>query len=155
MTEILLVMGLALLWSFLSGTVTTWNLLVGALIGTLMLAVVQRENERSFPRRLVGMLHFLARFAFELIVSNVSVAVLALRPRPRLHPHVIAFPLRVKSDGAITLLSAAITLLPGTVAMGVSEDRSVLYAHAVAEADPARSRAGVARIESLILGFMS
>lgn len=155
MTEFLLVLALALLWSFLSGAVNAWNLLVGALIGLLMLAVVQRENERSFPRRLVGLVRFLVRFVFELLVSNVAVAVLALRPHPRLHPHVIAFPLRVRSDAAITLLSVAITLLPGTVAMGVSEDRTLLYAHAVAERDPARSHAGVARIESLILGFMS
>ncbi len=66
-----------------------------------------------------------------------------------------AVPLRVRSDAAISLLSATITLLPGTVALGLSEDRRILYAHAIGEADPQRSRDSVTRIESLILGFMT
>ena len=39
--------------------------------------------------------------------------------------------------------------------MGVSEDRTLLYAHAIGEADVAKSRDSVTRIERLILGFMT
>lgn len=154
MTAVLAIVALMALWSFLSGGFSTWNMLVGAVLGVLLLSIVQRGQERSFPGRLVALVRFLLRFTFELIVSNIAIAVLALRPRPRLHPHVLAIPLRVRSDGAITFLSLAITLLPGTVAMGVSEDRATLYAHALGERDPDRAREGVTRIESLILGFM-
>ena len=38
--------------------------------------------------------------------------------------------------------------------MGTSEDGRTLYAHAIGEADPESSRAGIRRIEELILGFM-
>ena len=145
---------LSLLWVFLVGNLTLYNVLFGAALGLLLLTMVQEERERSLPRRVVGFARFLGRFLYELVVANVLIALLAVRPRPRFHPHIIAVPLRVESDAAISLLSAAITLLPGTVAMGVSEDRRTLYAHAIAEADPARSRAGVTRIEDLILGFM-
>lgn len=155
MREILTVIAAALLWSFLWGGATSWNLLVGAALGVLLLSVMQRGAEGSFASRLVGVVRFLVRFLFELIVSNVMVALLAFRPRPRFHPHVIEVPLRVRSDAAISLLSLTITLLPGTVAMGVSDDRRALYAHAIAEEDPNRSRGSVQRIESLILGFMS
>jgi multicomponent Na+:H+ antiporter subunit E len=121
----------------------------------LLLSVVEREQERSFPRRLAALVRFVLRFSWELVTANVMVALLALRPRPRYHPHFIAVPLRLQTDAAIGLLSAAITLLPGTVAMGVSDDRRLLYAHAILQADPARSRADVQRIEALILGFMA
>ncbi|MEJ2287557.1 MAG: Na+/H+ antiporter subunit E [Deinococcales bacterium] len=155
MASLLAVLGMALMWSFLMGRLTALNLVVGALLGVLLLSVVERERERSFPRRLWGLVRFVVSFVLELVTSNVLVALLAVRPRPRYHPHIIAVPLRVKSDAAISLLSAAITLLPGTVAMGVSEDRGLLYAHAILQADPERSRASVQRIETLILGFMS
>ncbi len=155
MTEILAVIGLALLWALLVGHLNVTNLLLGGFLGLLLLSVVQRENERSFTRRLRAFVRFVARFLVELVLANAIVALLALRPRPRFHPHIIAVPLRVTSDAAIALLSATITLLPGTVAMGVSEDRGLLYAHAIGESDPSRSRASVTRIEDLILGFMS
>lgn len=155
MAEILALFGIALLWSLLVGSLDLLNLVVGALLGLLLLSLVQRENARSFPRRVAAFTRFAVRFLGELVLANAVVALLALRPRPRFHPHVIAVPLRVTSDGAISLLAATITLLPGTVAMGVSEDRRLLYAHAIGEADPARSRASVTRIEDLILGFMT
>lgn len=155
MKDVLIIAATALLWSFLWGALTAWNLLVGAALGVLLLSVIGRGAARSFGSRAIALVRFLVRFVYELIVSNVMVALLAFRPRPRFHPHVIGVPLRVESDAAITLLSLTITLLPGTVAMGLSEDRRTLYAHAIAEEDPERSRAGVQRIETLILGFMS
>ncbi len=155
MLELLTVLAVALLWVFLAANLTLYNLFIGALLGLLFLSVVRREGERSFPARLVGFARFVAQFLYELFISNIAVALLAVKPRPRLHPHIIAVPLNVKSDAAITLLSAAITLLPGTVAMGVSADRSLLYAHAIGEADVEKSRNSVTRIERLILRFMT
>lgn len=155
MAELLVILAVSLVWVFLAGSGTLVNLLVGALIGLLLLSIVTREQERSFPRRLVAAVRFGARFFAELLVAGVVVAGLTVTPRPRFHPHVIAVPLRVRSDAAISLLSAAITLLPGTVAMGTSEDRRVLYAHAIGTADPAKARDSVVRIEELILGFLT
>ena len=108
--ELLTVLAVALLWAFLAANLTLYNLFIGALLGLLFLSVVRREGERSFPARLVGFARFVAQFLYELFISNIAVALLAVKPRPRLHPHIIAVPLSVKSDAAITLLSAAITL---------------------------------------------
>ncbi len=155
MIELLAIVGLALLWSVLSGTNTPFGLLVGALLGLALLSLIQRRQARSFPRRLLALIRFAIRFLGELVVANVTIARLAVSPRPSYHPHIIAVPLRVESDAAISLLSGAITVLPGTVAMGLSPDRTKLYAHAMGAADPEAARAGVVRIETLILGFMS
>ena len=152
--EILTIVLIALVWALFFGELSLFNLVVGALLGLFLLSVVQRRQERSFPKRLGAVLRFVYRFFVELFVASIVVARLALVPRPTFHPHIIAVPLRVSSDGAIALLSATITLLPGTVAMGVSADRSVLYAHAIGEADVNKARDSVVRIETLILGFM-
>lgn len=154
MSEVLVVVALALLWSFLSGELSAFNLLVGAFLGMLILLATKGESSSSLPRRLWRMVRFIGGFMYELLLAGLMISRLAISRRPRFHPHVIAVPLRVESDGAISLLSATITLLPGTVAMGTSRDRRYLYAHAIAEADPERARDAVARIETLILGFM-
>lgn len=154
MAEVLVVVAVALLWSFLYGEFSSFNLLVGALLGMLMLVAVRQERSSSLPARLWRVLRFIGAFLLELLIAGVLIARLTIARSPRFNPHVIAVPLRVESDAAISLLSAAITLLPGTVAMGTSEDRRTLYAHAMGEADPERSRQSVVRIETLILGFM-
>lgn len=154
MAETLTVLAIALLWSFLLGAMTPFNLLVGVLLGILLLSVVQRERGEGFPKRVWGVVRFVARFLVEVVIANIAIARLAIARRPNFYPHIIAVPLRLKSDAAISLLAATITLLPGTVAMGVSEDKRLLYAHAIGEADIEKAKAGVVRIESLILNFM-
>jgi multicomponent Na+:H+ antiporter subunit E len=155
MTEALTVIGIALLWSFLLGSMSAFNLFIGTLLGILLLSIVQRDKGDGFPQRFLAFVRFTFRFLVEVVIANIVIARLAILPRPDFHPHIIAVPLRVKSDAAISLLAATITLLPGTVAMGVSEDKQVLFAHAIGEADIEKSRDSVIRIETLILAFMT
>lgn len=153
MRQIFILLLFALLWPVLVGELTAYNLLVGAALAVLLLSVV-RSGGGPFARRLWAFTRYLGAFLWELVLANVLIALLALRLRPTFHPHVIAVPLRLKSDAAISLLSATITLLPGTVAMGVSNDRKLLYAHAINIADVAAARASVTRMETRILEFM-
>ena len=102
----------------------------------------------------VAYIRFVLSFFKELVVANLIIARLTLRAHPRYHTHVIAVPIRLESDAAIALLSATITLLPGTVAMGVSNDRKNLYAHAMGTNSVEDAKESVTRMETLILGFM-
>lgn len=153
MLDALAVLALALVWALFSGELSLFNLSVGALLGVFLLSIVRREEGTSIGRRLLGALRFVFRFFVELFIASIGVAKLALLPKPNFYPHVVAVPLHLRSDGAITLLSATITLLPGTVAMGVSEDKSTLYAHAIGVRDIKDVHASITRIEQLILGF--
>lgn len=74
-------------------------------------------------------------FLVELVVSAVKVSLLALSPRLRLRPAIVAYPLTVTSDAEITLLANLITLTPGTLSVDVSEDRKTLFIHAIDVAD--------------------
>ena len=154
MVDIFAILGFSLVWSLFFGELSGYNLVVGALLGLFLLSIVQRDRERSFPKRLGALVFFVYRFLVELVVASFVIVKLTLLPRPAFHPHVLAVPLRLQSDGAISLLAATITLLPGTVAMGVSADKSVLYAHAIGEAELSKAHANITRIETLILGFM-
>ena len=157
MTDILAVILIALLWVFIIGTGTVesapFNLLVGILLGLFLVSLVS-SDERSFPRRIVAYMRFVLSFFKELVVANLIIAKLTLRAHPRYHTHVIAVPIRLESDAAIALLSATITLLPGTVAMGVSNDRKNLYAHAMGTESVEDAKEAVTRMETLIMGFM-
>lgn len=155
MGDALLLLLMALVWALFLGELSIFNLIVGTVIGLLLLGVVQRGQRSSTSSRVFAALFFAFRFVVELVQANIVIALLAVRRRPKFHPHIIAVPLRVESDAAISLLASTITLLPGTVALGVSEDKSILYAHAIGEADIEKARDSVTRIETLILGFMS
>ena len=154
MLELLIIISIALLWALFLGGLTPFALTAGALIAIVLLSVIQRGQEDSFGSRFVAVIRFIYRFFVELFMANFAIASLAFKPKPKFDPHVIAVPLKLKTDPAIALLSATITLLPGTVAMGVSEDKNTLYAHAIGEADIDKAKDSVTRIEDLILGFM-
>ncbi len=153
MRQVFVLFLFALLWPILVVELTAYNLLVGAALAVLLLSAVS-SGSGSFARRLWAFLYYLVVFLWELLTANVIIALLALRRRPELYPHLIAVPLRLKSDAGISLLAATITLLPGTVAMGVSADRKLLYAHAINIRDVARARESVTQMETRILGFI-
>ena len=48
-----------------------------------------------------------------------------------MRPGVVAIPLDAETDAEITLLANLITLTPGTLSLDVSDDRRVLYIHAM------------------------
>ena len=72
-------------------------------------------------------------FLREVILSAVSVAAWVLRPNAAtaMSPAIIAFPLTVSRDLEIALLANLITLTPGTLSIDVSDDRKILYVHAL------------------------
>ncbi len=52
--------------------------------------------------------------------------------------------MKVDRDFEITLLANLITLTPGTLSVDVSEDRQVLYVHAIDCSDPDETRRDIA-----------
>ncbi|MCR6673367.1 Na+/H+ antiporter subunit E [Devosia ginsengisoli] len=134
MNPAMTVVVLALIWAAITGTFSGLNLLLGAAIG--IVAVLLLRKNLGPPRRfrqLRNAASLAALFLYELAASAVRVAIVVLTPdmKSALKPAIIAFPLSVKSDAEITLLANLITLTPGTLSVDVSEDRSLLYVHAL------------------------
>jgi multicomponent Na+:H+ antiporter subunit E len=70
-------------------------------------------------------------YIWELIKSNVRVAYEVLTPTHTMKPGVIGLPLEVESDAGITILANLITMTPGTLSLDVSNDRRMLFIHAM------------------------
>ncbi|MEF2550513.1 Na+/H+ antiporter subunit E [Aurantimonas sp. A2-1-M11] len=136
---------LALIWVVVSGSFTLINLLFGFALGAAALYLIREQvgtvGYVGRARRIFGLFLLFLR---ELIKSAWRVAVLVLKPRMDLKPGIFAHQLKVESDFEITLLANLITLTPGTLAVDVSEDRSILYVHAIDCSDPAAARADIA-----------
>jgi len=68
-------------------------------------------------------------FFRELALSVHHVALAVLWPRRVQSSGIVAVPLSLHSDLAISTLANMITLTPGTTSLHVSDDRRLLYVH--------------------------
>jgi multicomponent Na+:H+ antiporter subunit E len=134
MNVALLIFILAFGWALATGDFSILNLMLGAMVGGAALFLIRSEVSRpkalSRLRRLVSLAGL---FVYELMQSALRVGLLVLRPgvRTKLTPGIVAFPLTVQRPAEITLLANLITLTPGTLSVDVSEDRRLLYVHAI------------------------
>jgi multicomponent Na+:H+ antiporter subunit E len=121
---------LALTWTLLTGVMRPANFLVGFTLGYLALWLVRDVTGPSIyfdkPRQIV---RFAGLFLWELVRANLRVAYEVVTPKLRMRPGIVAIPLDLTSDAAITLLANLITLTPGALSLDVSPDRTVLYVH--------------------------
>ena len=146
---------IALTWTLLSGEVSVRELAVGFLLGFVILAVFAAAlGSRAYIQTASAAARFAGYFLRELLIANVQMAVFALRRHPPLHAQIVAVPLRISSDTALTLLAATLTLMPGTVVMGFSDDRRTLYAHAIGLESAAAVRRSIRQLESRLLAVL-
>ncbi len=129
---------LALMWAAVTGSFTFGNILFGGVIGFVALWLMRdRIAQPTLYRKFARAISLSGLFLYELSLSALRVAILVVRPDMKSHlkPAIIGYPLRVKSDREITLLANLITLTPGTLSVDVSNDRKVLYVHALSAPD--------------------
>jgi multicomponent Na+:H+ antiporter subunit E len=98
-------------------------------------------------RRIISGLGLALYFVSALVSSGVRVSILALTPRLKLRPAIVAYPLTLPRDSQITLLANLITLTPGTLSLDVSDDRKWLHIHCLDLAD------AEAKIDEIAGGF--
>jgi len=123
---------MALLWAALTGAFSLANIAVGFLLAYVILYFVQPVSGKSAYFRKFGLAAgFLAYLVSEIVKSNLRVAYDILTPTHYMRPGIIAIPLDARTDLEITLFANFLTLTPGTLSLDVSEDRSVLYIHAM------------------------
>ncbi|GLB59657.1 Na+/H+ antiporter subunit E [Cytobacillus sp. NCCP-133] len=130
--QILLNMFLGFMWMFLTVTYEPVAFLKGYLFGLLIIFVFRRFFEsRFYLLRVIAVINLLFIFIRELILSNIAVLKVLLRPKIEVRPGIFAYTTVLKEDWQITVLSSLITLTPGTLVIDVSPDNKVLYVHAM------------------------
>jgi multicomponent Na+:H+ antiporter subunit E len=123
---------LALSWAGLTEEVTAMNLTIGFVMGFVILFLVRGLlRPTRYFLKVYQVFDLAAVFAWELLLANLRIAYEVITPTHYMKPGVVAIPLDVKTDVEITLLANLITLTPGTLSLDVSQDRRVLYIHAM------------------------
>jgi multicomponent Na+:H+ antiporter subunit E len=123
---------LALSWAGLTEEVTAMNLSIGFVMGFVILFLVRGLlRPTRYFLKVKQIFNLGAVFAWELLLANLRIAYEVITPTHYMKPGVVAIPLDVTTDAEITLLANLITLTPGTLSLDVSQDRRVLYIHAM------------------------
>lgn len=127
----LLSLVLVILWMALLNDFSAGGLVVGAVLGVIIPVITSHFWPDRPPVRAYGKaISYVLLLAWDILVANVQVAwLIAFRPADRLNSRWIAVPIELESPEAITLLSATVTLTPGTVTSDVSADGKSLLVH--------------------------
>jgi multisubunit Na+/H+ antiporter MnhE subunit len=86
-------------------------------------------------RKFLILVRLCAAFGGKMLVANFKLARDTLQPS-RVRPGLVRVPLANRSPGVVSLLACMVTLTPGTIAVDVVEDGSVLLVHAVDVREP-------------------
>jgi len=134
--QILLNVCLAFLWMFLSGRINPNGFVIGFLLGALAIFMMRRFfNHRLYLERLWAVFKLCTLFLKELVLANIAVLKVVLRPELNMHPAFFKYETALTEEWELTLLSSLITLTPGTVVVHISDDNKYLYIHAIDAAD--------------------
>ncbi len=147
---------LALLWVALTANVSAPNFLLGFLLGYGVLTLAERQLPAlaGYSRRLPRIIRFVFFYLRELIKANARVAYDVATPSYFMRPGVIAVPLEARTDAEIATVANLISLTPGTLSLDVSNDRRVLYIHAMYIDDEAQLMEDIKYLEHRVLEVM-
>jgi multicomponent Na+:H+ antiporter subunit E len=130
--QILLNVVLAFLWMFIKVSYDPISFIKGYIFGLLIIFVLRRSfGSRFYLFRLWSFIKLVFIFIKELILSNIAIVKVVLKPKLDMSPAIFAMDTELTKDWQITLLSSLITLTPGTLVIDVSEDNKTLFIHAM------------------------
>ncbi|WP_026830752.1 Na+/H+ antiporter subunit E [Exiguobacterium antarcticum] len=140
--QLLLNILLAFLWMFLANSFSTSSFIIGYLLGLLAMFAMRRGfSNRFYLGPFIALIRLFFRFLYELVVANLEVLSIILKPKLDIKPGIFAYETALEHNWQVTLLSMLITLTPGTLVVDISDDNKTLYIHALhmPEADEAVS----------------
>ena len=122
--------GLTVIWVLLWGSFTPLTM-VGGLVISVVVLIVFPLPAITYAGRIHpwGVLKFVGRFVFDMVVASVQVATLAFRFGHVPRSAIVAVTLRAPSDLGLTLTAEALSLVPGSLIVDVDRKRGVLYVH--------------------------
>lgn len=124
-------------WLLMSDSFTLGQIVLGLLLGVVVPLFAARLD-REFAR--IGTLRPLPKLVcvtlWDILMSNIRVALQVLGPEKNIHPGFIWLPLDIANIHGIAALTSMITLTPGTVSAALSDDRRFLLVHVLHLEDP-------------------
>ncbi|HJL40107.1 MAG TPA: Na+/H+ antiporter subunit E [Myxococcales bacterium LLY-WYZ-16_1] len=136
------ILSLVVVWMLLQGSWDPWVAALGVALAACVLFFSKRlfgvdgvKQSRLIRVRPLGLLILTVVFFYELMVSSLQVVREAFRPKIRVQPAILRYPMEAKSDLQILTLASVISLTPGTLSLEVSPDRKILYIHVLSVDD--------------------
>jgi|GEM_PF-1197475 len=80
---------------------------------------------------IIQVMRLVKYFSKELIRSNIKLINEIITPKIELHPAIVKMPLRIKSDLGIMVMANISNLTPGTLVVGVSDDKKYMFVHTI------------------------
>jgi multicomponent Na+:H+ antiporter subunit E len=123
---------LMLVWVLLWGKVSAANIVGGLVIAVVITVLLPLPPVPVEGRvHLLSLLRLLMVVGYELVLSSLQVAWLAIRPGPPPRTAVLRTRLAIKSDLVLALAVNIITLIPGSMVLEVDQERRLLYVHVI------------------------
>lgn len=123
---------LTFVWVALTGNFEFINYVFGFLLSFFILWIITKDEGKTNYFTLVPkIIAFIFFFLYELVKANLQVAYEVITPKLGVTPGIVKVPLDVKSNIGITLLANLISLTPGTLSLDISNDKKVLFVHAM------------------------
>ena len=130
--QILLNFFLAFVWMFMTVSFSPAGFAIGFLVGLGIIIIMRRFfSYRLYTSRAWAVIKLFLLFLKELFMSSIQVLRIVIKPNMNLKPAIFELETKLEEDWEITLLSALITLTPGTLVIGISDDQKKLYIHAL------------------------
>ncbi len=123
---------LMLVWVLLWGKASAANIIGGLVIALLVtvllpLPAVPVEG-RVHP---LSLLRLASVVAYQLVLSSLQVAWLAVKPGPPPLTAVLRAQLAIKSDLVLALAVNIFTLIPGSMVLEIDQERRLIYVHVI------------------------
>jgi multicomponent Na+:H+ antiporter subunit E len=162
---------LTVLWIMLWGDLSWANVLGGVLIAAVVVLVARLDSASLRPTYFHPhwAVAYVVVLMWQLLLSNLRLAVEILTPGDGTHTAIIAVPIRGGSDAVVNLVANSITLTPGTMTIDVRRHErnefdydgdgiidemtagATLHVHCIYGADVDAVRLGILRLEELAL----
>ena len=116
----------------ITGDFAFLNYVFGFILSFIILYVITKgRGDAKYFKIIPKLIAFIFFFLWELLKANLQVAYDVVTPKFYMTPGIVRVPLEAETNLEITLLANLITLTPGTLSLDVSDDRKVLYVHAM------------------------
>jgi multicomponent Na+:H+ antiporter subunit E len=122
-----------LLYILLTMSVALPEIILGVAVALFTALVVVRYLPFTFqvfhPRRILRAVMYTPVFVWKMILANLHIAGIVVRPRLPIKPSIVRARTGVDTSFGKVLLTSSITLTPGTLSVDTKDD--IVYVHLV------------------------
>lgn len=130
--QILINITLAFVWVLIVSDLSLGSLVWGYIIGIIPIYIIRRFLPgRFYLIRVYYILKLIVVFTIELVKANYELSRIVMSPKIDIHPGFFAYPCDLEEEWEIALISALISLTPGTLIVAISDDHSTIYIHGI------------------------